>query len=124
MQMSTRGQTLLEYIILIGIVTMVLFYMGPAFKRGVQSLVKISADQIGNQQDSDQKVQKPLPQQNPTEWDISSDDTGGYLVGSNSTMNSMIDDTATEREYVTNRIFDERLEVRSESKTDMGYTKE
>ena len=48
------GQTILEYTIIVGIVTVVLYYMGTGIKRGVQSLVKVTADQMGNQQNSDQ----------------------------------------------------------------------
>jgi len=51
---ARRGQTILEYTIIVGIVTVVLFYMGTGIKRGVQSLVKVTADQVGNQQNSDQ----------------------------------------------------------------------
>ncbi len=70
---SGAGQTVVEYIVLVGIVTVALFYMGPLFKRGVQSLVKVTADQIGSQQNADQDF-------------VNADDpgaTGGYLVGSN-----------------------------------------
>ncbi len=51
---SRRGQSILEYTIIIGIVTVVLYYMGTGIKRGVQSLVKVTADQVGNQQNADQ----------------------------------------------------------------------
>jgi len=49
-----RGQTILEYTMIVGIATLVLYYMGTGFKRGVQSMVKITADQVGNQANSDQ----------------------------------------------------------------------
>ena len=49
-----RGQTILEYTIIVGIITVVLYYMGTPIKRGVQSLVKATADQVGNQVNSDQ----------------------------------------------------------------------
>ena len=52
---NSKAQTLLEYLILIGIVTVVLFAMYHAVKRGIQSVIKITADQIGNQQRADQK---------------------------------------------------------------------
>jgi Flp pilus assembly pilin Flp len=63
-----RGQTILEYTIIVGIVTVVLFYMGTSIKRGVQSLVKVTADQVGNQQNSDQDF---------------NDVQQGYMIGSN-----------------------------------------
>jgi len=49
-----RGQTVLEYTIIVGIVAMMLSYMGTSIKRGAQSLIKVTADQIGNQQNSEQ----------------------------------------------------------------------
>jgi Flp pilus assembly pilin Flp len=50
----SRGQTILEYTIIVGIVAVVLYYMATGIKRGVQSLVKITADQVGPQQNADQ----------------------------------------------------------------------
>ena len=49
-----HGQTVLEYVLLIGIVTLALVYMGTDLKRGLQSVVKVTADQMGNQVQSDQ----------------------------------------------------------------------
>ena len=66
---SRRGQSMIEYTIIIGIITVVLYYMGTSIKRGVQSLVKVTADQVGSQQNADQDF---------------SDYQQGYLVGSNS----------------------------------------
>ncbi len=71
--MGNKGQTVVEYIVLIGIVTVALFYMGPLFKRGVQSLVKVTSDQIGGQQNAEQDFKDA---NDPGA-------TGGYLVGSN-----------------------------------------
>jgi len=51
---SRRAQSVLEYTMLVGIITIVLFYIGTGIKRGMQSLVKVTADQVGNQQNSDQ----------------------------------------------------------------------
>ena len=70
MMFARRGQTILEYTIIVGIVTVVLYYMGTGIKRGVQSLVKVTADQVGNQQNSDQEF---------------NDTRQGYMQGSNST---------------------------------------
>lgn len=49
-----NGQSIIEYILLVGIVTLVLIYMGTDFKRGIQSVVKVTADQMGTQVNSDQ----------------------------------------------------------------------
>lgn len=49
-----KGQTIIEYVIIIGIVIAALYAMGPAIKRGAQTVVKASADQLGQQNASDQ----------------------------------------------------------------------
>ncbi len=49
-----KGQTIIEYVILMSIVVMVLYAMGPAFKRGVQGVVKVTADQLRPQQEAEQ----------------------------------------------------------------------
>jgi len=49
-----RGQSIVEYTMIISIVVVVLSYMGTSIKRGMQSLVKVTADQVGNQQNADQ----------------------------------------------------------------------
>ena len=59
---SVNAQTVIEYVLLIGIVTMALVYMGTDFKRGLQSVVKVTADQLGNQADSDQDSSKQTQQ--------------------------------------------------------------
>ena len=51
---TNKAQTLLEYVILAGMVAAIAVAMGPYFKRGVQAVVKIAADQLANQQNSDQ----------------------------------------------------------------------
>jgi len=52
--MLNNGQSIIEYVLLVGIATMALMYMGTDFKRGVQSVFKVTVDQLGNQADSDQ----------------------------------------------------------------------
>ncbi len=51
---SRRAQTMIEYTLIVGVVSIVLYYMGASIKRSVQGLIKVTADQIGNQQNSDQ----------------------------------------------------------------------
>ena len=52
--MNTSGQTVLEYVLLIGIITLALVFMSTDFKRGIQSVVKVTADQVGIQANADQ----------------------------------------------------------------------
>jgi hypothetical protein len=76
-----RGQSIIEYTIMIGIVTLVLFFMGTGIKRGVQSLVKVTADQVGNQLNSDQDF---------------NDVQQGYMVASNTESQDTKNDITTE----------------------------
>lgn len=48
------GQSLIEYIIIIGIVMTSVYIMAPAFKRGTQSVIKVTADQLGAQENAEQ----------------------------------------------------------------------
>ncbi len=49
-----KGQTIIEYVILMSIVVMILYAMGPSFKRGVQGVVKVTADQLRPQHEAEQ----------------------------------------------------------------------
>jgi len=80
-----RGQSILEYTIIIGIITVVLYFMGTGIKRGVQSLVKITADQVGNQINADQDF---------------NDTQQGYLQASNSVTNESKNKQVTELGYI------------------------
>jgi Flp pilus assembly pilin Flp len=85
MTFTRRGQTMVEYTIIIGIVTVVLYYMGTSIKRGVQSLVKVTADQVGNQQNSDQDF---------------NDVQQGYMIGSNTQTQETKNKQVTELGYI------------------------
>ena len=60
--MTRQGQSILEYVLLVGIVTLVLVYMGTDFKRGIQSAVKVTADQLGSQTNADQEFDSSVQQ--------------------------------------------------------------
>ena len=49
-----KGQTIVEYVVIIGVVITALYAMGPALKRSMQTVVKASADQLGVQNAADQ----------------------------------------------------------------------
>ena len=48
------GQTFIEYTLMIGILITVMVAMTPMMRRGIQAMVKVAADQVGNQRNSDQ----------------------------------------------------------------------
>ncbi|MBI3601835.1 MAG: hypothetical protein HY209_02975 [Candidatus Omnitrophica bacterium] len=101
-----EGQTVLEYILLIGIVTIALVYMGTDIKRGIQSVIKVTADQIGNQQQSEQ--------------DFSA--TGGYLVNSASSVKDISHRSVQERIGVVTTASDDFMQTTTNSLTNAGFT--
>ncbi len=114
--MTNGGQTIIEYIVLIGIITVALFYMGPLFKRGVQTLVKVTSDQIGNQQNADQDF-------------VNADDpgaTGGYLVGSYTGVTSNVSKNVETPGLggVADIRVDENTEMTTNSLTNLGKTQQ
>ena len=118
--LARRGQSILEYTIIVGIVVVVLSYMGTGIKRGVQSLVKVTADQVGNQQNSDQDF---------------TDVRQGYMVGSNSVTQKSNNKQTTELGYipapgntvsgpieVTNIFVNESTDTQTSTITNGGFT--
>ena len=49
-----KGQVLLEHILVIGVVILALVTMTPMIRRTIQSVIKVTADEIGTQKDADQ----------------------------------------------------------------------
>ena len=106
--MNRRGQNILEYIILIGIVTVALFYMGPAFKRGIQSVTKVTADQLAGQQNAEQDF----------------DDDTGHLEISQTQTHSSSNKQVKERLYTTTVSVNEMTDSTTNSVTNGGFTAE
>jgi uncharacterized protein (UPF0333 family) len=109
MMISTcKGQTLLEYTVVVGLVLLILVTMSPLMKRTIQGMVKGVADQIGNQKDSDQ--------------DFNSE-RGGVMENSYTTMRSqMIEDT---RQVNSTTIYgyDSTMDTAMNSATNLGFSK-
>lgn len=55
MKMTNSGQTMIEYSLVVGIILTVVIAMQPMLKRGGQAMIKLVADQIGNQEEGDQR---------------------------------------------------------------------
>lgn len=49
----SRGESITEYVVLIGMVTMALIGMQVYLKRGIQGVVKYAADELGRQEDAE-----------------------------------------------------------------------
>ena len=110
-----RGQSILEYTMIVALVTVVLYYMATGIKRGVQSMVKVTADQVGNQQNADQDF---------------NDVQAGFLNGSNTqtqeSRNKQTEESgyinATGNEiYTTNTSFNESSDMSTNSITNAGF---
>ena len=115
MMRRAQGQTILEYTMVVTILTLVFFYMGTGIKRGVQSLVKVTADQIGNQQNADQDF---------------NDAQTGYMIGSNTQMMANKYKETTELGYLpfsgkavyaTNTSFNESSLTMTNTVTNAGF---
>lgn len=48
------AQAIIEYILLLSVITAAIVYMYPLVKRSTQSLIKVTADQIAEQQNAEQ----------------------------------------------------------------------
>ena len=116
MNLMRRGQTILEYTIIVGIVTVALYYMGTSIKRGMQSLVKVTADQVGNQQNSDQDF---------------TDYQQGYMIGTNTQSQESRTKQVIETGYIPqggndiyagNTAFDESTFSETNTLTNGGFT--
>ena len=51
--MKNRGQSIVEYTVVLGLVILALSAMSFYFRRGIQSVVKTAADEAGNQSDAE-----------------------------------------------------------------------
>ena len=102
-----RGQTILEYTIIVGIVVVVLSYMGTSIRRGAQSLVKVTADQLGNQENADQDFDNPLQ---------------GYTQLVNTAMQDNKNRQVSVQGYVTKTMFNESTDMVTNTVTNAGFT--
>ena len=103
---SLHAQAVLEYVLLVGIISLALFAMMQAIKRGAQSLIRTAADELSVQNSADQS------------FDIEQ----GYLDYSNTTTSANNRKQIVERVGVTNYILDEAQQTSVDSKTNMGFT--
>ena len=92
-----RGQSIIEVSLIVLIATSALAVMSPMLKRGLQGMIKVAADQIGSQKDSDQNFED-----------------GGSFSDLRSTANTSNADTVSEElgviSYTKNDYTERRLE--------------
>ena len=102
-----KGQTILEYTILLGVVVLIMFSMGPMIKRGTQSLIKVVADQVGTQQNAEQSF-----------------DDRGHLESSNTSTQGSADKQTMDLLGTTTYVFDDTTDTASNALINLGFTEE
>ena len=108
-KVSRKGQSLIEYTVVIGVIAMVLFAMQPMVKRATQGMFKSMADQIGTQQNAEQDFADP---------------EGSHLDYSYTTTRARIDKTRLESGGVINYVYGDMVNTEMTSATNLGFSPE
>jgi len=106
-----NGQTLIEYTLLMGIILTVIIAMQPMIKRAAQGMIKVTADQIGNQQEADQRAFYNT-------W------TKGHMEQALVSTRAVIDTQTVEFLGLTNRIYGDSTRTDSAQQSNLGFSPE
>jgi hypothetical protein len=106
---SRRAQSVMEYVMLISIITAAVVFMLPRVKRTTQSMIKSAADQVGYQNGAEQEFN-----------DISS----GFLVSSGSVTKTFLNKTRKDFLGNVDQDFTERSESAENSQLNMGWSRD
>lgn len=104
---NNKAQIFLEYSIICSVVLVVLITMNMLIKRGIQGMIKVTADQIGEQENSDQTF-----------------DEGGHMERQYISVRAMTDKTTREFLGVTNYIYNDAIRTDIRTETNLGFTNE
>ena len=107
MLFNKKAQSILEYSIVLGVVVMIFFVMGPMIKRSTQSLIKTVADQVGIQQNADQRF-----------------DERGHMENSYTAARSSIDKQTFDTAGTISYVFNDVTTTQSTTVSNLGYTQE
>lgn len=100
----SKGQVLVEYSLIIGIVAMILMAMNVTIKRGIQGMVKVVADQVGTQINAEQKFDK-----------------SGHMESSYTSVRSDTDKRRTEQAGVVSYLYNDSIETNSKTVSNLGF---
>ncbi len=100
------GQSLVEYVTIVGIITMVFVTLTPNIKRSIQALVKMTADQIGEQKNAD------------FVYDLKK---RGYVIEAGTTISAKSNREVQEFIGATSYLPDESTTMKTNSITDLGF---
>jgi len=102
-----KGQTIVEYSIVLGAIMMIMYGMSVMIKRATQGMVKSVADLVGNQDAADQSF-----------------DDSGHLESSYVTTRASLDKRTTERLGSISYIYNDLINTTMNSETNLGFTEE
>ena len=109
MFLSRRAQSIMEYVMLLSIITAAVVYMLPRIKRTTQSMMKSAADQIGDQKGAEQTF---------------NDVEGSYLINSRAVSTTLVNNLRTDTSGTVRQTFNETSETTTTSFMNTGWSKE
>jgi Flp pilus assembly pilin Flp len=101
------GQVLIEYTMIIGVIVAILMAMSTMIKRGLQGMIKVTADQIGNQENADQRF-----------------DESGHMVRSYSSTRASGDTLTTELMGEKSYQYSDTVRTESMTVSNLGFAEE
>ena len=105
---NIKAQSLMEYTIVIGIIITVMFAMSAQIKRGTQGMIKVVADQIGNQKNADQKF-------------VEED---GFMREAHLTTKAQTEQTTRDKDGRVTYYFNDRTETETYTASSLGFMEE
>ncbi len=100
-----EAQTIVEYTVILGVIVTLLVAASPLLKRSIQGMVRLVADQVGNQQNAEQPGGE-----------------AGHLVDSYTITRVDTDKRTIESLGSTNFIYDDRVRADTTLLSNQGFT--
>lgn len=104
-QSPRAAQTFIEYTVLVGIIAMAFFILNPLIKRGMQGMIRVVSDQVGNQEGGDQAF-----------------DDSGHLNASYISVESTVRKDTLESSGTTTYSFNDRTFQRTNALINLGFS--
>ena len=101
----SQAQIVLEYTIILGIVSLVIFSMAAMIKRYTQGAIKIVADHLGNQINGEQRFEKER----------------GYMIATYTTMDSNVETHIIEEAKERKKHSKDALTASTNTFSDLGF---
>ena len=109
MVLSRRAQSIMEYVMLISIITAAVIFMLPRVKRTTQSMMKSAADQIGDQQGAEQTFNNAEK---------------SYLINSHTISRTAVNNLRRDTSGVIDQTYNEITQTTTTSYMNTGWSKE